>query len=263
MFDPMFVGIDEFGEAVMLDVVYRNLLAAGEPGGGKSGLLNLAAGTAALCENTRLVLFDAKWVELGPWRHIADEFIGPDIDHGISVLRRLLTVANNRYQWLLAHDRRKVNRYDDLSVIVTIIDELAMFSTVLGTKQQQEEFSTLLRGLVSLGRACGMPVIAATQRPSWDIIPASLRDLFGFRAAFRCTSLNSSNIILGQGWAEQGYNAADISPTNQGAAYLLAEGGFPRRIKAAYLSDADIYSIADYAAWLRHPRTTTDWEMAA
>ncbi len=264
MFDPMFVGVDEFGEAVSLDVVYRNLLAAGEPGGGKSGLLNLAAGTAALCDHTRLVLFDAKLVELGPWRHIADEFVGLDIDHALSVLRRLLIVARNRYAWLLAHDRRKVDRGDDLTVIVTIIDELAMYSTVLGTKAQQEEFTTLLRGLVSLGRACGMPVVAATQRPSWDIIPASLRDLFGFRAAFRCTTVGSSNVILGQGWAEQGYNATDISPTNQGAAYLLAEGGFPRRIKAAYLSDADIYAIADYAAWLRRPTTAmTDWGMAA
>jgi DNA segregation ATPase FtsK/SpoIIIE, S-DNA-T family len=266
MFDPMFVGVDEFGEAVSLDIVYRNLLAAGEPGGGKSGLLNLAAGTAALCANTRLVLLDAKLVELGPWRHIADEFVGLDIEHALSVLRRLLIVARNRYAWLLAHDRRKVNRGDDLTVIVTIIDELAMYSTVLGTKTQQEEFTTLLRGLVSLGRACGMPVVAATQRPSWDIIPASLRDLFGFRAAFRCTTVGSSNVILGQGWAEQGYNATDISPTNQGAAYLLAEGGFPRRIKAAYLSDADIYAIADYAAWLRRPTTiptVTDWGMAA
>ncbi|MEH1170090.1 cell division protein FtsK, partial [Micromonospora sp. CPCC 205539] len=168
--------------------------------------------------------------------------------------------------------RRKLADGDGMSVIVTIIDELAMFSTVLGTKQQQEEFSTLLRGLVSLGRACGMPVVAATQRPSWDIIPASLRDLFGYRAAFRCTSLNSSNIILGQGWAEQGYTASDISPTNQGAAYLLAEGGVPRRIKAAYLTDTDIYNIADYAAWTRRPNGTsasapavnpTEWEMAA
>ncbi|NJP30679.1 FtsK/SpoIIIE domain-containing protein [Micromonospora thermarum] len=253
MFDPLFIGIDEFGQPVYLDVIYRNILAAGEPGGGKSGLLNNIAGTAALCDNTRLVLFDAKLVELGPWRDIADEFVGLDIDHGLNVLRRLLVVASNRYAWLLAHRRRKLAPTDGLSVIVTIIDELAMFSTVLGTKAQQEEFSTLLRGLVSLGRACGMPVVAATQRPSWDIIPASLRDLFGYRAAFRCTSLNSSNIILGQGWAEQGYTASDISPTNQGAAYLLAEGGVPRRIKAAYLTDADIYNIADYAAWIRRP----------
>jgi len=271
MFDPIFIGIDEFGQPVYLDVIYRNLLTAGEPGGGKSGLINNICGHAALCDNTRLVLFDAKLVELGPWRDLADAFIGPDIDQGIEVLRRLLVVATNRYAWLLANRRRKLADGDGMSVIVTIIDELAMFSTVLGTKQQQEEFSTLLRGLVSLGRACGMPVVAATQRPSWDIIPASLRDLFGYRAAFRCTSLNSSNIILGQGWAEQGYTASDISPTNQGAAYLLAEGGVPRRIKAAYLTDTDIYNIADYAAWTRRPTSGTstpavnpiEWEMAA
>ncbi|MFI5491353.1 FtsK/SpoIIIE domain-containing protein [Actinoplanes sp. NPDC051859] len=268
MFDPMFVGINEFGEPVLLDVVYRNLLIAGEPGGGKSGLINLAAATAALAVRTRLVLFDAKWVELGPYMNAADAFIGDDIEAAITVLRRLLTVARNRYQWILAHRRRKISPADDLTIIVTIIDELAMFSTVLGSKAQQEEFEGLLRGLVSLGRACGMPVIAATQRTSWDIIPASLRDLFGYRCAFRCTTNGSSDVILGQGWADLGYSATDIDPDNRGAAWLLAEGGIPRRIKAAYLSDAQIYAIADYATWLRHPSTaapsiTTAWEMAA
>jgi S-DNA-T family DNA segregation ATPase FtsK/SpoIIIE len=273
MFDPMFIGIDEFGHHVTLDTVYHNLLVAGEPGGGKSGLINIAAATAALSDNTRMVCFDAKYVELGPYIDIADEFIGDDIDKAISVLRRLLTVARNRYLWILSQRRRKVRREDLLSVIVTIIDELAMYSTVLGTKAQQEEFEGLLRGLVSLGRACGMPVIAATQRTSWDIIPASLRDLFGYRCAFRCTTNGSSDVILGQGWADLGYTATDIDPENRGAAWLLAEGGIPRRIKAAWLSDVDIYNIADYAAWLRRPSgittptptliRTSEWEQAA
>jgi DNA segregation ATPase FtsK/SpoIIIE, S-DNA-T family len=139
-----------------------------------------------------------------------------------------------------------------------------MYTTVAGTKAQQDEFATLLRGLVALDRACGMPVIAATQRPSWDIIPASLRDLFGYRAAFRCTSLNSSDIILGQQWASRGYNANDINADNPGEAYLISEASVPRRIKGAYLTDSDIYSIADYAAWIRHPtRATSDQRHAA
>ena len=79
-------------------------------------------------------------------------------------------------------------------------------------------------------------------------------------------------MILGQGWAELGYSATDIDPDNRGAAWLLAEGGIPSRIKAAYLSDEQIYAIADYAAWLRHPSgsttptpptATSEWEMAA
>ncbi|BFU43387.1 FtsK/SpoIIIE domain-containing protein [Krasilnikovia sp. MM14-A1004] len=257
MFDPMFIGIDEFGHHVTLDTVYHNLLIAGEPGAGKSGLINLAAATAALADNTRLVLLDAKFVELGPYADVADAFIGNNIEEAIRVLRRLLTVATNRYLWLLSHRRRKVMPDDGLTTIVTIIDELAMFSTVLGTKAQQEEFEGLLRGLVSLGRACGMPVIAATQRTSWDIIPASLRDLFGYRCAFRCTTNGSSDVILGQGWADLGYSATDIDPANRGAAWLLAEGGIPRRIKCAFLTDAQIYAIADYAAWMRRPSGIT------
>src|SRR5262245_54807095 len=111
--------------------------------------------------------------------------------------------------------------------------------------------------LVALDRACGMPVVAATQRPSWDIIPASLRDLFGYRCAFRCTTPNSSDIALGHGWAELGYTASDIKPETPGVAHLLAEGGIPRRIKAAWLTDAQINAIVDYAAWIRDTTPTS------
>ena len=131
---------------------------------------------------------------------------------------------------------------------------IALYSTVLGTDQQQKEFLTLFRDLVARGRAAAMPVIAATQRPSVDIIPKSLRDLFGYRAAFRCTSDGSSDIILGDGWSGSGYSATDISPVNPGEAFLIAEGGIPQRIKAAYLSDDDITALADYAAWTRRTR---------
>jgi len=258
IFDPIYLGIDEFGAPVYLELVYRNLLAGGEPGGGKSGLLNTIAAHAALSTDTRLVLFDGKLVELGMWRHVADEFVGPDIRHAIDTLRRLQAVMDNRYTWLLAQNRRKIAASDRLSVIVVIVDEIALFSATIGTKQEQDEFAALLRDLVARGRACGIPVVAATQRPSFDIIPTSLRDLFGYRAAFRCTTTNSSNIVLGHGWAEQGYTATDIAPTNQGACYLIAEGGTPRRIKVGYLTDAHILAIADHAAWIRRPHTLTD-----
>lgn len=254
MFDPVFLGIDEFGHPVHCPFIYRNLLVAGEPGSGKSGLLNNVAGHATLASllgMVRMVLFDGKLVELGPYLTVADEFVGLDLDHALDVLERLLVVARNRYFWLLSRRRRKIEPGDNMTVIVTIIDELAMYSTVLGTKAQQERFVELLRGLVSLGRACGMPVVAATQRPSFDIIPTSLRDLFGYRAAFRCTTIGSSAVILGQGQAEAGYNANTISPDNPGEALLIAEGGTPRRIKAAYLSDSDIYRIADHATAAR------------
>ncbi|MFF5082497.1 FtsK/SpoIIIE domain-containing protein [Actinoplanes sp. NPDC000266] len=274
MFDPMFIGINEFGEHVTLDVVYHNLLIGGLPGGGKSGLVNTVTGTAALCDNTRLVCLDAKWVELGPWEPICDAFIGDDIDQGIRVMRRLLTVARNRYRWLLSQRRRKVVRTDGLSTILTVVDELAMFTRILDTKEKREEFETLLTGLVALGRACAMPVVGASQRTSAKVIDPNLRDLFGYRCAFYCTTPGSSEVILGTGWEERGYNAMDINPDNPGEAFLLANKGNPRRIKVSWLSDDQIYAISDYVAWTRRPGNKTpkapprdltpiEWEMAA
>jgi DNA segregation ATPase FtsK/SpoIIIE, S-DNA-T family len=251
MYDPIHVGSDEFGQPFYIRLIYKNLLAAGEPGGGKSGLLNTLAAHAALSAASRLVLFDAKQVELGMWDQIADEFVGPDIIHAIITLLRLQKVMDNRYAWLRAHRRRKIEPADGLNVITSIFDEIAVYATVLGTEHEQRQFVALLRDLVARGRAAAMPVIAATQRPSVDIIPKSLRDLFGYRAAFRCTSTGSSDIILGDGWSGAGYSATGISPVNPGEALLIAEGGIPQRIKAAYLSDTDITALADYAAWTR------------
>ena len=93
--------------------------------------------------------------------------------------------------------------------------------------------------------------VAATQRPSADIIPTSLRDLFGYRVAFRCTTDSSSDIILSVGWAKEGYSAKTIDPTAVGVGWLLAEGGTPSRFKAAYLTDADIRAIVAVSRDLR------------
>ena len=251
MFDPIYVGINEFGHPVYIRIIYKNLLAAGEPGGGKSGLLNNLAAHASLSRDSRNVLFDAKQVELGMWDDIADEFVGPDMTKALITMLRLQKVMDNRYAWLRAHRRRKIEPGDGISVITSIFDEIAVYATVLGTEQEQRLFVSLLRDLVARGRAAAMPVIAATQRPSVDIIPKSLRDLFGYRAAFRCTSTGSSDIILGDNLSAAGYSATDISPVNPGEGLLIAEGGIPERIKAAYLSDADIIALADYAAWTR------------
>ena len=166
MYDPIHIGVDEFGQPVALRLIYRNLLAAGEPGGGKSGLLNTLAAHVALSVNSRMVLFDGKQVELGMWDDIADEFVGPDLNHAIITLLRLQKVMDNRYSWLRAQRRRKIEPGDGLSVITSIFDEIALFATVLGTEQEQKLFVSLLRDLVARGRAAAMPVIAATQRPS-------------------------------------------------------------------------------------------------
>src|SRR5206468_648350 len=102
MFDPVFTGIDEFGHPMRVPMMYRNMLIGGEPGAGKSSLLNLIVAHAALSLDCRLCLLDGKQVELGQWVDCADVFVGPDITKALATLRRVQTVMDNRYSYLLS-----------------------------------------------------------------------------------------------------------------------------------------------------------------
>jgi len=162
MFNPVHIGLDEFGQQVHIKVIYKNLLAAGEPGGGKSGLLNILSAHAALSARTRVVFFDGKLVEFGLWRAIADEFVGPDIDHAIITLRRLQRVLNNRLAWLDARGRRKIGPGDDITVIAIIMRWRA--AALLPKHGQQQTGCLLLRPLI-LSRARRIGDAARRVRP--------------------------------------------------------------------------------------------------
>lgn len=86
------------------------------------------------------------------------------------------------------------------------------------------------------------------------MVPTSLRDLFGFRWALRCSTPDASDTVLGRGWATAGVSATDILAESRGVGYLLAEGGQPIRCKAYYLDDDNIHAIATRGASLRGRR---------
>src|ERR1039457_337474 len=127
----------------------------------------------------------------------------------LNVMDWLQGIMNDRYDKLLAAGLRKISRDSGEPVYLVVIDEYAYFSATVGTKTQQAEFSALTRDLVARGRAAGVIVILATQRPSHQVIDPSLRDLFGYRWAFRCTTDSSSDTLLGPGWAPRATHAAD------------------------------------------------------
>jgi S-DNA-T family DNA segregation ATPase FtsK/SpoIIIE len=254
IFDPIHLGIDENGEHVRVNLAERNMLLGGEPGGGKSNALNLITAHGALSADCTLILIDGKQVELGPWRHCADLFIGPSITDALAAFTRLQQIMNTRYDGLLAAGLRKITRESGEPVYLVVIDEYAYFSATVGDAREQKAFSALTRDLVARGRAAGVIVILATQRPSYQVIDPSLRDLFGYRWAFRCTTDASSDTVLGHGWASEGYTAADIDPLARGVGWLLSESGMPERVKAAYLTDEDIRYLATWAGSLRRDR---------
>jgi S-DNA-T family DNA segregation ATPase FtsK/SpoIIIE len=157
----------------------------------------------------------------------------------------------HRYGQLLAGGVRKVSPGDGLRLHVVVIDELALY--VAGVdKKLASRFAELLRDLVARGRAAGIIVLAATQKPAIDIVPSALRDLFGFRWALRCATREASDTVLGSGWAAKDFSAADIDPAMRGVGLLLHEGGVPVRLRTFHLTDTDVAAISQRAYRLRH-----------
>jgi DNA segregation ATPase FtsK/SpoIIIE, S-DNA-T family len=231
----------------------HNLLIGGEPGSGKSVVLSSIVAAGALDPTATLTLLDGKQVELAVWRPVAETFVGPDLAEATETLEFLQSEMNLRYQRLLEQRRRKLDRTDAEGLRLVVVDELALYLRG-GTKALHDRFAEALRDLVSRGRAAGVIVVAATQKPSHDVVPTFVRDLFSYRMAMRCTSPDASDTILGQGWAARGYSAATIDSAQRGIGYVLAEGGIPRRFRAPFFTDEDIAVLAHRAEVLRSGR---------
>jgi hypothetical protein len=180
VWDPIPVGLDEDGNVVSVSLPEHNILLGGEPGAGKSAALSLLVGAAALDPTVTLWLFDGKRVELAAWELSALRMVGPDLSDAINVLDYLRVEMDLRYAQLLAWGRRKVAPDDGLGLHVVVIDELALY-LASGERKVRERLAESLRDLIARGRAAGVIVLAATQKPSSDIVPTNVRDLFGFR----------------------------------------------------------------------------------
>src|SRR5262249_61122704 len=111
----------------------------------------------------------------------------------IDSLNSLQDQIDERTAWLLDHQMRKIPSDLGWPVYLMPIDEVAYYSATVGTPAQQKEFNACNRDVVARGRAPGIIPVEATQRPSADIIPTSLRDLFGYRWAFRRSTGASSD----------------------------------------------------------------------
>jgi S-DNA-T family DNA segregation ATPase FtsK/SpoIIIE len=253
LWEPIPLGLGEDGAPVEITLTEHNLLIGGEPGSGKSVVLSSIVTAGALDPTTTLTLLDGKQVELAIWMPVAERCVGPDLAEATEVLEDLQRTMDERYQLLLEHKRRKLEPTDQEGLRLVVIDELALYLRG-GTKLLRDRFAEALRDLVSRGRAAGVIVVAATQKPSHEVVPTFVRDLFSYRMAMRCTSPDASDTILGQGWATRGYSASTIDPAQRGVGFLLAEGGVPARFRAAYFTDEDVAVLAHRAEMLRSGR---------
>lgn len=134
-----------------------NLFIAGTPGAGKSNFLHNLAVSLLLSRNVYMTIIDLKKLEFSYLKDHA--LLATSLDQARMILQAINQELDKRLDILESAGVVKIQDYKgEMPFIIAIIDELA--------ELQDEQCQTLLNRIVRLGRAAGVCVIAATQRPS-------------------------------------------------------------------------------------------------
>ena len=192
--------------------------SAASPAAGKSRRINLIVAHGALSYDCKLILVDGKRVELGPWRDCADMFIGPSIKDATEAFKAFQQIMNAPVRPAAGHRPPQDHPRFRGAGLPRRHRRVRLLLRHRRHQGRTGEVRRLTRDLMARGRAAGVIVILATQRPSHQVIDPSMRDLFGYRWAFRCTTDSSSDVVLGHGWAGEGFTAASIDPLARGSA---------------------------------------------
>jgi len=199
----------------------------------------------------KLVLIDPKKVELGQYAGVPHVVgMATDLETTEFWLKILsLVCMERRYRWLRQARVLDIDQYNQakhtfhhevrdyigapLHYTVLVIDEAADLM-LTGSK---EAHNHLVR-LVQQGRAAGIHVIMATQRPERRVIPGIIKANAPARIAFRVADKTNSRIILDQNGAETLMGKGDML-------YLDSEGGVTRG-QGAFVDQSEIHKVIEY-----------------
>ena len=244
------VGQDIGGNYIVGDVAkLPHLLIAGTTGSGKSVCTNsliISMLYKSSPEEVRLIMVDPKMVELGVYNGIPHLLIPvvTDPKKAAGALQWAVTEMMKRYRTFAeagVRDIKSYNAYADkheeverLPQIVVVIDELADLMLV-AAKEVEESICRVAQ----MGRASGMHLIIATQRPSADVITGLMKANIPSRIAFAVASSLESRIILDQTGAEKLVGKGDML-------WFPLGSGKPLRVQGCLIGDDEVASVVDY-----------------
>lgn len=227
-----------------------HLLIAGSTGSGKSVAINVILTSLlmnCLPEQVKLVLIDPKKVELGMY-HDLPHLLTPVVTEprkAAVTLEKVVAKMQQRYEIFAQTGQRNLTgynkmaakdpaNYEQMPYIVVVVDELADLMMTTGN-----EVEAAITRIAQMGRAAGIHLILATQRPSVDVITGIIKANVPSRMAFAVSSGTDSRTIIDQVGAEKLLGRGDML-------YLPMGQNKPSRVQGAYIYDEDVQNVVDF-----------------
>ncbi len=226
-----------------------HLLIAGTTGSGKSVCMNsiiISLLYKAGPDDVKLIMVDPKMVELGIYNGIPHLLIPvvTDPKKAAGSLQWAVTEMLRRYKMMSDLGVRDLESYNSivtaeeggqkLPQVVIIIDELADLMMVAA-----KEVEDSICRIAQMGRAAGMHLIIATQRPSANVITGLMKANIPSRIAFSVASAMESRIILDTMGAEKLVGKGDML-------YAPIGSGKPLRVQGCFVTDGEVEAVAEY-----------------
>ena len=242
---PLSLGIGSNGDPIYCDLTRMpHFLIAGATGSGKSVCLNsMICGLLLVRDPSelRMIMIDPKRIELTPYTGIPHLYTDPIVESSkaVSILKLVIDQMMDRFKTLESLDCKNIATFnqkspDKLPYLVIIVDELAdlMFSAV------GEVEKSLVR-IAQLGRATGIHLIVATQRPSVDVVTGLIKANFPSRISFSVTSQVDSRTVLDSPGAEKLLGRGDML-------FLPVDQPKSIRVQGGLLTEPEINSIISH-----------------
>lgn len=243
------LGKDISGDGIVGNISkLPHLLIAGTTGSGKSVCMNsliISLLYKAKPEEVKLIMIDPKMVELGIYNGIPHLYIPvvTDPKKAAGALQWAVVEMLKRYRLFSEVGVRDLGAYNEqkkaageeiMPRVVIVIDELA--DLMMAASKEVEE--SICR-VAQMGRAAGMHLVIATQRPSADVITGLMKANIPSRIAFAVSSAMESRIILDQMGAEKLVGMGDMLFAPLGL-------GKPVRIQGAFVSDEEREEVINF-----------------
>ena len=245
------VGKDIGGSCIVGNIAkLPHMLIAGTTGSGKSVCMNsiiISLLYKASPDDVKLIMIDPKMVELGVYNDIPHLLIPvvTDPKKAAGSLQWAVVEMMRRYKAMSDANVRDLDSYnsmvesqqidgDKLPQVVVIIDELADLMLV-AAKEVEESICRIAQ----MGRAAGIHLIIATQRPSADVITGLMKANIPSRIAFAVASAMESRIILDTQGAEKLVGRGDML-------YAPIGSGKPLRVQGCFVSEQEVEAVANH-----------------